>query len=290
VATYFAFGQLERERVELGGGVVEIAKLDGALHPPFSVVTQWIADSAGAVAAFYGGLPMPRANVLIAPVPARSGVVFGKVLPESEPAIALLVGEDTTQGELYDDWILIHELFHLGTPSFYGEGKWFDEGLATYFEPIIRIRAGMYTEQQFWDDLEKWLPRGLPAFTELGLERATEFGGIYWGGALACLVADVTARRRNPKLGLEQAFLALHRAGARANQVWELREVIGAIDAALGAPTLAPIARAHAERGSPFDLPGLLNDLGVSRTADGSLRFDDTAPLAPVRRAITRKP
>ena len=211
-------------------------------------------------------------------------------MPESEPGIALLLGQHASRKALYSDWILVHELFHLGVPSFYGEGKWLDEGLATYYEPIIRVRAGLYTEVELWDELEKSLPQGLPAFTELGLEQARDFRGVYWGGALACLAADVQARQRRLDVGLEVGLRALRNAGGIASEVWSLADVIATVDGALGQPTLGPIAAQHGERGSPFDLGQLLGELGVTRGVDGRITLSDAAPLAAVRRAITSKP
>lgn len=43
---------------------------------------------------------------------------------------------------LQRDWVLVHELFHLGVPSFWRERRWLDEGLATYCEAVLRTRAG----------------------------------------------------------------------------------------------------------------------------------------------------
>jgi hypothetical protein len=233
---------------------------------------------------------VPRASVMVIPAPGRESVLFGKVLPESEPAVALVVGQRATKQKLYGDWILIHELFHLGFPSFYAEGKWLDEGLATYYEPIIRVRAGMYSERELWRELAKSLPQGLEAYTELGLEMADDFRGVYWGGALACLEADVAARRHRLDRGLEVGLRALRDAGGVANEVWDLSDAIATIDRALGRPTLAPIAERHAARGSPFDLNAMLRDLGVQLHPDGTVELRDDAPLAKVRRAITGKP
>jgi predicted metalloprotease with PDZ domain len=185
---------------------------------------------------------------------------------------------------------LVHELYHLGFPSFNHEGKWLDEGLATYYEPIIRVRAGLYTETELWSEFTENMPQGLPAFSERGLENADDFRGIYWGGSIACLVADVAARRRRTDQGLEVGLRALREAGGNASEVWTLAEVLGAIDHALGAPTLEPIARDHAEHGSPFDLARLFADLGVNRNSQGAVQFSDSAPLAAIRRAITAKP
>jgi hypothetical protein len=290
VATYFAFGKLEQRVLAIGDANLEVSKLDGALTQSFDELNAWIATSASAVRDFYGTFPVPRASVTVLPVPERDGVLFGKVLPESAPGIALLVGQHASRKTLYSDWILVHELFHLGFPSFFGEGKWLDEGLATYYEPIIRVRAGLYTEEQLWQEVAEAMPQGLPAFTEHGLEKADDFRGIYWGGALACLIADVEARKRDPRRGLETGLRALREAGGNACEVWSLSDAIATIDRALGAPTLAPIAAQHAAKGQAFDFEGLLRDLGVVRIAGRNVRLSDKAPLAGVRRAITAKP
>lgn len=290
VATYFSFGKLEQRTLDIEGARLEVTRLDGALDQSSDDLSRWVATSARAVRDFYGVFPVPRASVTIIPVAGRDAVVFGKVLPESEPGVALLLGQHASQRALYSDWILVHELFHLGFPSFFGEGKWLDEGLATYYEPIIRVRAGLYTEHELWDELSSSMPQGLEAFTQSGLERAQDFRGIYWGGAIACLLADVQARTRKSTVGLEAGLRALRDAGGNACEVWSLAEAVSAIDRALGAPTLGPIATAHAERGSAFDLAALFRDLGVTRDASGALSLSDAAPLAAIRRAITEAP
>ncbi len=290
VATYFAFGKLEQRTLDIDGASLEVTRLDGAQDQSFDDVSRWVGTSARAVRDFYRAFPVPRASVTVIPVPGRDAVVFGKVLPESAPGVALLLGQHAPERALYSDWILVHELFHLGFPSFFEEGKWLDEGLATYYEPIIRVRAGLYTETELWDELSSSMPQGLAAFNQYGLEHADDFRGVYWGGAIACLVADVEARKRSLHTGLEVGLRALREAGGNACEVWSLAEAIGAIDHALGAPTLAPVAAAHAERGTSYDLAGLFADLGVVRDAQGKLQLSDSAPLAAVRRAITAKP
>ncbi len=290
VATYFAFGKLEERQLDVAGATLEVVKLDGKLDRSFDELSQWIQASANAVRDFYRGFPVARATVFVVPAAGRDGVVFGKVLPESQPGIVLVVGQRATRKKLYADWILVHELFHLGFPSFFEEGKWLDEGLATYYEPIIRVRAGLYTEREMWDEAEKALPQGLPAYTRDGLEQARDFRGIYWGGALACFEADVEARKRQLDRGLEVGLRALHDAGGNASEVWAMSDALHSIDEALGSPTLGRIAQLHGPSGSPFDLAALLRDLGVMRAPNGSLKLDDSAPLAAVRRALIEKP
>jgi hypothetical protein len=287
VATYTAFGVRERRSFSAGGTRLHVARLDGALDTHFDAVAAWIEKAASAVIDFYGRSLDSEITVFVAPLPEERGIPFGKLLPESGPGIVVLLGEHTTEPELYRDWVLVHELFHVGSPSFQDEGKWFDEGLATYYEPIIRARAGFLPEHAVWKEFLTAMPRGLPAMTERGLESAQSYGDTYWGGALFCLLADVEVRRLSAgKLGLEAGVRAVLANGGIASEVWTLARSLSVADGALGAPALAKLAERHARRGSPVDLPGLFRDLGVSLAPDGSVRFDDTAPLAFVRRSL----
>jgi hypothetical protein len=287
VATYSIFGHFTQNAVSLPGSTIAIATADGKLDAPAEVYRSWVSDSARAVSAFYGRFPAQNALVLLMPVPDRDEVVFGKVLPQSAPGVAVLVGQHTSKAALYGDWILVHELFHIGFPSFHDEAKWLDEGSATYFEPIIRARAGYLTELEVWTQFASDMPRGLPAIEREGLEHPSDFRAVYWGGAIACLLADVAARERsNDAVGLEDGFRAVLAAGGNAANVWSLAEVTRVIDHALGAPILREIAEKHAQRAEPVALPTLLGRLGVRVTPSG-ITLDDQAELAHVRRAIT---
>lgn len=297
VGTYSAFGTLARSRVELPGPLaldeasatrarIEVVVADGPLDVERAALERWIVDSATAVARFWRGFPVPRALLVVLPVTGRSGVSFGKVLPESAPGIVVMVGERSDRAALSRDWILVHELFHLGFPSFVAEGKWLDEGLATYYEPIIRARAGMKTEEAVWEEFTRAMPQGLPALTGAGLDGATEYREVYWGGALVCLLADVEARRRTRgRTGLEHGLVEVLRRGGHASEVWSLSDTIATIDGALKAPILAELARRYGQRGGPVDLAALWRALGVRRV-DGGVQLRDDAPLAHVRRAI----
>ncbi len=67
---------------------------------------------------------------------------------------------------------------------------------ATYFEPIIRARAGWIDEQAVWDEFMRSMPQGLPAVGRIGLEKGESYRDIYWGGAIYCLLADLEIREK----------------------------------------------------------------------------------------------
>jgi hypothetical protein len=252
-------------------------------------MVRWVETAYRAVAAFFAQAPDTELLVVIAPLAKERGVRFGRLLPESAPGIVLLVGETTTEHDLVDDWMLVHELFHVGTPSYGAKSGWFDEGLATYFEPLVRVRAGLISEERLWREFASEMPRGLAALTKAGLSHDDSRDSVYWGGGLFCLLADVDARRRTSGArGLEDGLRAVLRAGGNSSEVWAFDETLAAIDRGIGVPVVVPLAERHRDGGSAVDFGRLLRELGVLLDANGRVRFDDRAPLAGVRRAITR--
>lgn len=291
VATYAAFGRVGSERIDVpdpsgAAHALRLAVLDGPLDVSREALRQWVRDSAAAVVRFWGRMPIASPVVTIVPVPGRDRVVFGKLLPAGGAGIALLVGEHATKESLYEDWILVHELFHMGSPSFVGEGKWLDEGLATYFEPLIRARAGWTNELAVWEEFAEYMPNGLRACEADGLEHVRDYAGVYWGGALIALLADAHVRERSDgQRGLEDGLRALLEAGGHASAVWKLSDAVATVDEALGAPVLATLARDHARRGTPTALESLFQTLGVEETL-GGVRLRDDTDGSRVRRAI----
>ncbi|MBX3183825.1 MAG: hypothetical protein KIT72_06850 [Polyangiaceae bacterium] len=247
----------------------------------------WVDGAARAVASFWEGFPVPRATLFVVPVAARRRALFGKVLPASGPGVVLLIGADSEADDLANDWILVHELFHLGVPSFSGEGKWLDEGLATYFEPLIRARSLGFSEHAAWGELAQGFERGTQALATTGLERTADYGAVYWGGALVCLLADMEIRRTSQgRLGLEDGLREVLRQGGHAREVWRVRDVARVVDAATRSRALSQLAARYGAGSAPVDLDEILGLLGVRRGAEG-ITLEPTGEAAWLRRVIT---
>ena len=284
VATFTTFGARETRELTIPGASVRLVLLDGRLDLTTDELARWVTSAAQGVADFFHRPPASRTLVVLGPLPGRHGIPFGKMLPANAPGVIVLLGEHTAPRELTDDWVLVHELFHAGTPSFVGEAKWYDEGLATYFEPLIRARLGWYGEASVWREFMRNMPRGLDAMTRRGLEHPESYPDVYWGGGLFCLLADVRARKSsNGATGLEDGLRAVLAAGGDASEVWSLARVTELTDRALGAPILAELEAAHSNAGSPVDLDGLFRSLGVSLGPKGEPLLDAEPSLARLR-------
>jgi len=76
------------------------------------------------------------------------------------------------------------------------------------------------------------------------------------------------------------------KSGGSIEVEWPLARALKVADQAVGVPVLEELYdRMKAKPVTP-DLPQLWKDLGVERQGE-TIVFDDAAPLAPIRRAIT---
>jgi hypothetical protein len=163
---------------------------------------------------------------------------------------------------------------------------WIEEGTATYVEPIARVHIGNLTAAEVWSDMLRDMHQGLPEEGDRGLDNTHTWGRTYWGGALFCLLADVGIRKNTANAkGLEHALRAINRAGGTIEADWPLERAFEAGDKATDGKTLMELYRKMRAQPVMVDLPDLWKQLGVGRE-DGKVVFDDSAPLARVRKAM----
>jgi hypothetical protein len=272
----------------VGGGTIEVS-ITGTPSVPVPALLRWVDGAAQAVTAYLGRYPVPRVRLHLRT--GRSGAVgYGMTHGGRTPSIRIDAGRDVDEGDLRDDWVLTHEMVHLAFPDLTTDDRWAEEGLATYVEPLARARLGVLSEDEVWSGLIDGLPQGLPGRGDRGLHGTGEWGRTYWGGALYWLLADVAIREktRNQR-GLPDALAGIAAAGGDIRASWDLVRTLDAGDRALGLTVLSDLYRElGVEAGRP-DLGELWRRLGVRRVG-GRLVYDDSAALAPVRRAIVGPP
>lgn len=284
---YAVFGRFQRTELRSGQSVIEIASFPGRIGLDRRVIETWIIDSAAEIARYFGSFPLDRALIVAVPAANRSGVVFGRVRGGGGGSMLLRLGEHVRRDELYDDWILLHEMVHLGAPFVTGRSAWLMEGMATYAEPVIRARAGWRTPEDLWLEFASQMPRGVTALTQESLD-AVSRPGLYWGGAIFMLLADLDIRERTQnRASLETCFRAVLRQGGNTTTRWPRQRMLEACDAATGTDTMARLTRTYVAQAGNFDLDALWRELGI-RMEGRRVTFDDRAPKAALRRAITR--
>jgi hypothetical protein len=286
---YDAFDRMPKTDLDVPSGVIHVVFGAGEFALPKPKILEWVAASAKAVSTYYGRFPVKSARLLFVPV-SGSRVKGGTTWGYRGAAIRIPFGIESDMDDLKRDWVLVHEMVHLALPDLDARYGWLSEGLAVYVEPIARAQVGDLSAKEIWFAMARDMPKGLPRSGDQGLDNTDTWGRKYWGGAMFCLYADIEIRKATSnRLGLQDAVRGILAAGGSHEEDWSLNRVLTTADKAVGVNVLTKL---HDEWGlkpvSP-DLDALWRDLGL-RLRDGGIEFDDTAPLAAIRMAITTAP
>ncbi len=265
---------------------IDLTFSPGPLELSRSQVLDWITVSARGVARYYGRFPVPHVRILLTPEKG-AGVRFGTTRGGQDPFIKIWLGQFTDAAMLQRDWVMTHEMVHLAFPTVPDAHQWLDEGIATYVEPLARLGAEQVRAEKVWQDLVEGLPHGLPRAGDQGLDYTHTWGRTYWGGALFCLLADLEIRQRTANdRGLQDALRAIVAAGGTMAVAWSLRHTLEVGDRAIGVPVLTELYDRMKAKPVDVNLTELWRRLGIEVRGD-SVVFQEDAPLATIRRAIT---
>jgi len=283
-----ARGQDNPSVLRVGGATIEVNFRSDRFDLSRQAMLDWIATGARAVSSYFGRFPVPEAHIAVVMAEGRrGGRIDGVSFGDGGARSRLTVAQHVTADDLSRDWVATHEMVHYGFPSMTREHHWIEEGSATYIEPIARAQVGNLSVAQVWGDMVRYMPQGLPADGDQGLDNTHTWARTYWGGALFCLLADVGIRRQTrSRKGLVDALRAVNRAGGNIESDWPIERAFQVGDKATGTRVLTSLYQQMAPKPMPVDLPDLWKQLGVRRDG-GQTTFDNDAPLAKVRAAIS---
>jgi hypothetical protein len=275
-------------QVQLSGSTICVAIDDAALMKQQSLLRTWIDRSAHIVADYYGQFPAPSVVIRLGGMDG-SGIGGGRTTNDSGLMIQMRVGRASTAESLASDWVLVHEMVHLALPEVGRSHAWLAEGLATYVEGVARAQYGNRDVADVWAEDRHSMPMGLPREGEGGMDQSPSWGRTYWGGALYCLQADVAIREQSAnRVGLQTALRAiLKETGGYANDA-DIVEVLRIGDAATGTHVMSGLYNQVRTTPQSPNLDLLWTLLGVPNDPK-TQPFDDRAPLAAIRIAITAK-
>src|SRR5580704_4438309 len=143
----------------IGGSRIDVTIESGKLKVSQADLLHWVQSAAEAIATYYGRYPVPHVAIRIIPIDG-SGIRHGQTFGYDGGFIKIRVGSEAPASELAEDWMLTHEMVHLGFPSVAEEHHWIEEGIAVYVEPIARIEAKQMGAPQMWADLVRDLHQG----------------------------------------------------------------------------------------------------------------------------------
>ena len=298
-----AFGRFTEERIVLPGGALRLTVLHGADADERIKLRAWLDRISRAVLSAYGRLPLPEVQVLVIPVGQLSSgghgadnpqaVHFGQSIRGQGNALELLVDPSRPAGEFADDWTAVHELSHLMHPYLGDRGTWLAEGLATYYQNVLRARSGMLTPAQAWDRLYQGFKRGAKTPSDETLEqiasnmhRTHAYQRVYWAGAAYWLTVDRDLRRASDgAMNLETALARFRDCCLPAYHEWKPEDFVARLGALAGNSVFVDRYREFAAMRQFPDWEKLYSDLGI-RDGGEHVAFAADAKDASIREAI----
>ncbi len=257
----------------------------------------WVKFISTSLEQVYGHWPTRRWRITVSPASAAGAdpIPWAQVHRESLDRVEFFVAPGTTARRLRQEWTGYHELAHLLIP-YRGWGDfWFSEGLATYYQNLLRRRAGVLDEQAMWQAFVDGFERGAgdDAFDGQALHSVSnamhERGGfmrVYWSGAWYFLKADARLRQQSSgRLTLDDALQKLNKCCAHTRL--SVPEMVAKLDALNQVFVFQPLYdRLRATTSMP-DTSSLLASLGVS-VISGQVVLQDNGPGARLRAEIAR--
>ena len=291
-----AFGRFHVEDVAIPGAVLRVALIDADPPANARIARAWVEHAARAVTTLYGEFPLASPQILLFPRGhSADPVPWGMVVRGGGAAAQLYFDEYRTLEDLDADWTATHELSHMLLPYLDDDDTWLSEGFASYYQNVLRARAGMLTARQAWEELAGGFERGRRDTrdeslleTTRNMRREHAFMRVYWSGAAFVLLADLRLRRETDgRQSLDTALAELKRCCLPAERHWSGRELLDKLNAITGMKFFPELADGIVASHAFPDLAAAYAELGLS-IADGTLHFDDDTKAAALRDAIMR--
>lgn len=292
-----AFGRLTQSLIEAGGARVRLSIVGDTAPATASAIQAWIATGIEAITTLYGRFPVSDLQVLVFPLGRKSDPVpWGEVMRGGGDAVHLYVDGTRSAAELNENWVLSHELSHLLHPYVNASDAWLPEGIASYFQNVLRARAGLIDARVAWQKLDAGFKRGLAQFTRdhtlaqdtRAMMRQRQYMRVYWSGAAIALMGDVSLRRRSGGAeSLDTVFEELSRCCLPSRRRWPARDLMAKMDAIAGFEVFMPLYERYVARPVFPDLEETYRLLGLDGDA-ASLEFSNEPTALTLRAAIMR--
>jgi hypothetical protein len=200
----------------------------------------WLATAAETVTLLHGSLPRPEIRIELEPNAANSAVPFARVLRRDPQGVRFYVNPARPETEFISDWTAYHELSHLFIPYPGKPDLWFSEGLASYYQNLLQLRAGLLTPAETREKLANGFQRGREDSDDADLSlrdlssamrERYAFMRVYWSGALYFLEADITLRRQsNGQTTLDDVLRQFGECCINMDQRWTGLLIAGEFD------------------------------------------------------------
>ena len=287
-----AVGRFPVQRLVVTGTEVRLSTIGELLPDQREAIMQWVRETAECVASIIGRFPQDQPQILVVAIgERREAVPWAHVMRGGGVAAEFFIDETRPISEFRSDWTATHELSHMLLPSVSSRDRWLSEGLASYYQNVLRARDGRLTEEQAWQKLHSGFERGKRATRGDSLAKATRSGRgatmrIYWSGAAIMLKADSRLRELSGgRQSVDTALLSLQDCCFEEGRNWRAQELFEELDRLTGYTVFMDLFHQHVPDDAFPDMSWTYAQLGiVPRSA--SMHLNPDAPLNRIRYQI----
>ena len=291
-----AVGQFTLQNIDVTGAQLRLAVIGKVSDSQRRVFGRWMQETAECVALVEGSFPQPLAQILVVAIGAQNETVpWAHVMRGGGVAAEFFVDETRSLEDFRADWTATHELSHMLLPMVSSRDRWLSEGLASYYQNILRGRDGRLKEAAAWQKLHAGFERGKRATNGDSLAEATRSGWgaimrVYWSGAAMFLKADTRLRiLSGGTQSLDTVLSAFKACCLDASRSWRGRELFAEFDRISGYTVFSDLYDEHVPDGEFPDLEETYTQLGLV-PGGRTIGLDPDAPQSKVRLEIMQGP
>jgi hypothetical protein len=268
---YTAFGAFDRSQLARGQRSVDVVVLGDTAHS--ANAGEVVTETLNAMDPLWrGDLPVSHLSIFMVPAGDANDAAefyFGEVRAFTGASLLVLGSSrafhEDAKRVAKQEWVLVHELVHVGFPTLPDDARWLTEGLATYYEPLIRARAGWQTEDALFAHFGTELRRGNGAI----LPDQDGINGVYWGGALFCMQVDLAIRRQSSgKRSLDDVMRTLASEGHSTETRYTVSELARLADRSTGTQAFSHAIDLHVTHRTPVRSAELVSALEAPMRTD----------------------
>ncbi len=247
----------------------------------------WLAHMGRAIARLHGDWPRPQIRIAFKKYSSDSPVPFGRILRNRPEGILFYVDPSKPLQAFIADWTAYHEFAHLFIPYPGPADSWFSEGLASYYQNILQVRAGVLSDEEALQRFDAAFLRGandnehadlsLAELSKRMIERRA-FMRVYWSGALYFMEVDLALRGLEPPQMLDSVLREFNACCQRDGVEMPARQIAAELDRIAGTKLITGLFDRYAQsRAMPdWQLPleqartsGLLSPLAIEEDLIG---------------------
>lgn len=289
-----AVGNISKKEIQIAGATFRVAIIGSFTQQQIATCMEWLHEAARSVGTVTGNFPQQNVQILLVGIgEQRQAMPWAQVMRGGGISGHFFIDQNRPLNDFSRDWTPTHELSHMLLPFISSNDRWLSEGLASYYQNVLRARDGRLSERAAWQKLHEGFRRGVDgthgqrlADMSRNMRENGAYMRVYWSGAAIFMLADIKLRQESDgRQSLDSALAMLHECCMSQSKSWRAREMFNKFDDLTGTSIFSELYDRHVLSRNFPDVFESYHDLGIDSSSK-KIRLSQDARLAEIRSAI----